>query len=45
MLEGVLEPLSSIWSTPVVLVTEKDYVDYRKLNGQMEKEIYLLLFA
>ena len=35
---GVIEPLSSPWSSPVVLIKKKDdstrfYLDYRKLNN------------
>ena len=44
---GVIDPSSSLWSSPVILVKKKDgstrfYVDYRKLNDVTVKDEYPL---
>ena len=39
---GQIEPSDSPWSSPVVMVTKKDGVDYRKLNDVMVKDAYPL---
>ena len=45
--KGIIEPLSSPWSSPVILVKKKDgtirfCVDYRKVNGVTVKDSYPL---
>ena len=48
MLEkDVIEPSSSLWVSPVVLLKKKDgsfqfYIDYRELNNVRVKDSYLL---
>ena len=44
---GVIEPSSSPWASPVVLVTQKDgsirySIDYRQLNSITSKDSYPL---
>ena len=44
--EGIISPSSSPWSSPIVLVKQKDKtrfcVDYRKLNSLTKKDVYPL---
>ena len=44
---GVVQPSSSLWSSPVVLVRKKDgthrfYIDYRKLNAVTKPDLFPL---